>query len=75
MVYEILLQNQNSKMSYVILFSLSDKYYQTFIDFKRVFTMYGHDIHRHHVTVTFNQNCIPAQLMLHVKFDFNWPSG
>ena len=45
-------------------------------DFKRVFTIYGHGGHLGHVTRTFWTNFrSPILRSLHMKFEFNWPSG
>ena len=41
-----------------------------------VFTIYGHGGHLGHVTWTIYRNfCSLFLRMLHMKFDFDWPSG
>ena len=45
-------------------------------DFLRVFTIYGRGGHLGHVTWTIYINFgFPFPKMLHIKFDFDWPSG
>ena len=45
-------------------------------DFLRVFTIYGHGGHLGHVTRTiFTNFCSRVLRSLHMKFEFNWPSG
>ena len=45
-------------------------------DFQRVFTIYGHGGDLGHVTQMPRTNFrSPYQRRLHIKFDFDWPSG
>ena len=45
-------------------------------DFLRVFTIYGHGGHLGHVTLMPRTNLrSPYPRRLHIKFDFDWPSG
>ena len=45
-------------------------------DFFKVSTIYGHGCHLGHVTLTIWINvCSPIPWRLHMKFDFDWPSG
>ena len=45
-------------------------------DFFKVFTIYGHGGHFGHVTWTAWTNFrSPIPWRLHMKFDFDWPSG
>ena len=45
-------------------------------DFGRVFTVYGHGSHLGHVTQMPRTNFrSPYPRRLHMKFDFDWPSG
>ena len=45
-------------------------------DFSKVFTIYGHGGHLGHVTWTIYINFrSPFPWRLHIKFDFDWPSG
>ena len=44
--------------------------------FLKVFTIYGHGGHLGHVTWTIYTNFrSPFPRRLHIKFDFDWPSG
>ena len=44
--------------------------------FFKVFTIYGHGGHLGHVTWTIYTNFrSPFPRRLHIKFDFDWPSG
>ena len=44
--------------------------------FKRFFTIYGHGDHLGHVTSTIGINFGSSVIMsLHMKLEFNWPSG
>ena len=45
-------------------------------DYLKVFTIYGRGGHLGHVTTTISTNfCSRALRSLHMKFEFNWPSG
>ena len=45
-------------------------------DFKRVFTIYGHGGYLGQVTRTISTNFRSRVLRsIHMKFEFNWPSG
>ena len=45
-------------------------------DILRVFTIYGRGGHLGHVTSTIGINFgLPIIRSLHMKFEFNWPSG
>ena len=42
----------------------------------KVFTLYEHDSHLGHVTITICINFgLPIIRSLHMNFEFNWPSG
>ena len=45
-------------------------------NFLKVFAIYSHGSHLGHVSLTIyiNFHC-PFQMILHVKFGFDWPSG
>ena len=44
--------------------------------FKDFFTLYGHSGHLDHVTINLCYKFTPLNLRtLHIKFEFNWPSG
>ena len=45
-------------------------------DVLKIFAIYSHGGHLGHVTLTFYTKFhSPFLTMLHIKFDFNWPSG